>query len=556
MSLDDFPATVEIAGRELPLTLRPDRSDAGTPVKEIDLSLVAGDQPFRIRIPGVGVSYETEISEQSVLRSFYVVTRGLFHNRFARDTRAAFTDWVRPRDDQRPVWTAEEPDYGKKFGEKTPKVGPRKVLGGHHDAGDFDIRPMHYQVAMLLFEAYELRPQAFSDRQLTIPESGNGVPDLLDEALYSLKGWEDLQEKDGGVRLGIEAHRHPWGLVFADQDPMDYWTYARSSKHTLRVAALFAQGARLVRPFDAGRASALLARARRAFDYATRNGATDRDFGRMLFATGELWRATGEARYKEQFERIWRANVKWGKYPDVHPRMLWTGAWDEAAEAIIGEYVLGYLNGAGADPVIVGQARQRFSEYASEALRNVERLAHRHGRNPGSDPSWGEDTGAARWVMPCVWLLRAGGSDTQCIAALALARDYALGANPLSMSWFTGLGERQVRDPLHLDSRAFRLKDRSKPEREGPPAMPGIPVYGPVRDLPRAPHYNYAARLLYPPLERRPLLRRYTDNSFWVTSNEFDVVHHALQALSMAALMTSPLEPPNDWLPAAVRKAR
>lgn len=554
LSLFDFPGTVFVEDRALPMTPRTGTGDAGVPVAQIDLANAPIGRPFRIRIPGVGVSFETEISESSVFRSFYVVARGLFHNRFGRDTKPAFTDWVRPRDDQRKVWTAEEPNYSKKFAENTPKVGPRKVLGGHHDAGDFDIRPMHYQVAMLLFEAYELNPAAFRDGQLDIPEGGNGIPDLLDEALYSLKGWQDLQDANGCVRLGIEATRHPWGLVFADEDPMNYWTYACDSRHTLRVAALFAQAARLVRPFSADRAQDLLQRARRAFDQAIAAGADDADLGRMLFATGELWRATGEAKFKEQFERIFRANVKWGKYPDIYPKLLWSGGWDKRSEAIIGEYLLGYVTAPGADPVIVGQATRRFTELAADSVRNLERLAHRHARNPGSDPSWGEDSGALRWELPCVWVLRTGAADEECRSALALSRDYALGANPMSMSWFTGLGESSVRDPLHADSRAFRLKDRGAPEVPGAEPVPGIPVYGPVARLPNGPAYGYAAKLIYPPVEQRPLLRRYADNAFWVNSNEFDVVHQALQALSMAAVMREGSMPSSDWRPAGARR--
>ena len=41
--------------------------------------------------------------------------------------------------------------------------------------------------------------------QYLLPESGNGLPDFLDEALYSLPLWEGLQEQDGGVRAGTET---------------------------------------------------------------------------------------------------------------------------------------------------------------------------------------------------------------------------------------------------------------------------------------------------------------------------------------------------------------
>jgi endoglucanase len=554
LPLDDFPAAVDVAGRSLPLVTRPATADLGVPLKQIDLANAPIGSAFRVRIPGVGVSYETEISESSVLRSFYVVSRGLFHNRFGRDTRAEYTNWVRPADVQRHIWTAEVADWGEKFSEKTPKTGARKLAGGHHDAGDFDVRPTHYQVSMLLMEAFEFGREAFSDGQLTLPESGNGIPDLLDEALYSVKGWEDLQESDGGVRLGIEGSRHPWNLTFADEDPMDYWTYARDTRHTLRVAGLFAQAGRLVAPYDAARGKQLIERAQRAYKYAVGHGASDADGGRMLLATGELWRATGDAQYKARFEAVWQASVKWGKYPPISPTLLWASAFNSASDPIIGEYVLGYVTGPGADGLIVAQAQRRFGELASEAVRDLERQGHRHGRNPGKKPSWGEDAAAIRAVLPCVWLLRTGAQDPNCLAALSLARDYSLGANPMSMVWFTGLGERHVEDPRHADSRAFRLKDRDHPERPGAPAVPGIPVYGPISHLKDSPSYAYAGRLTSPPLNDRPLLRRWGDNNFWISANEHDVVHHTLQALNMAVLLSPGQMPPANWLPKGAKK--
>ncbi len=59
----------------------------------------------------------------------------------------------------------------------------RDVSGGWHDAGDCNKYAawVRYPLFMML-DLYDLRPTAFRDKQLNIPESGNGIPDLLDEA--------------------------------------------------------------------------------------------------------------------------------------------------------------------------------------------------------------------------------------------------------------------------------------------------------------------------------------------------------------------------------------
>ncbi|HOS04166.1 MAG TPA: choice-of-anchor D domain-containing protein, partial [Candidatus Hydrogenedentes bacterium] len=258
LSLAGFPATADvliesddpIAPRsrvvsDLPISLRSaNDTDAGTEVRDIDLSSVpaAEGRMYRVRIPGVGVSWPTQVSEIAVFKAYYTIVRGLFYNRWGRDQQAQYTDWsVRPPDHPT-VYTCDNVEWWlerKNFSETTPKIGERPLSGGHHDAGDYDLRHLHYMVSMSLMRAFEINATAFVDGQLTIPESGNGIPDLLDEALYSIKAWEQLQEEDGGVRMGAESYRHPYGIYFADEDPLPYWTYARDPIHTARVAALF-----------------------------------------------------------------------------------------------------------------------------------------------------------------------------------------------------------------------------------------------------------------------------------------------------------------------------
>jgi hypothetical protein len=39
---------------------------------------------------------------------------------------------------------------------------------------------------------------------LNIPESGNGIPDILDEAAYAVDAWKSTQRPDGAVSSWIE----------------------------------------------------------------------------------------------------------------------------------------------------------------------------------------------------------------------------------------------------------------------------------------------------------------------------------------------------------------
>ena len=74
------------------------------------------------------------------------------------------------------------------------------LTGGWHDAGDYNKYVWGDAGAAILFllRAYERAPAAFGD-DLGIPESGNGIPDLLDEVKWELEWLLKMQRPDGSV---------------------------------------------------------------------------------------------------------------------------------------------------------------------------------------------------------------------------------------------------------------------------------------------------------------------------------------------------------------------
>jgi len=55
---------------------------------------------------------------------------------------------------------------------------------GWHDAGDWDNEVWHSETVETLLLAYQAAPGKWRDGEDNIPESGNGVPDVLDEAMW------------------------------------------------------------------------------------------------------------------------------------------------------------------------------------------------------------------------------------------------------------------------------------------------------------------------------------------------------------------------------------
>jgi len=125
----------------------------------------------------------------------------------------------------------------------------RDMSGGWFDAGDTNkYVTFASEVVHQLLTAWSEYPEAFDDEH-GIPESGNGIPDVLDEVLVELDWLEKMQDTDGGVfikmgKLDYELE----GLPSEDRSRRFYEQKCSSS--TIAASAMFAHAAVVFR--DAG----------------------------------------------------------------------------------------------------------------------------------------------------------------------------------------------------------------------------------------------------------------------------------------------------------------
>src|SRR6185369_4319617 len=95
--------------------------------------------------------------------------------------------------------------------------GTLDLTGGWHDAGDYE-KKIGYSVnggvtetghngdtLWYLLTAYELQPALFANIHGHIPESGNGLPDILAEAKWQLDWYLKMQRPDGHVLAGVHV---------------------------------------------------------------------------------------------------------------------------------------------------------------------------------------------------------------------------------------------------------------------------------------------------------------------------------------------------------------
>ena len=551
LSLEGFPRTAELLWSDgappVPLNATwraqaPDK-DSGTQVLEIDLSQVPARSgvTFRIRVPKVGVSYVSRMDAAGVDRAYSTVMSGLLHNRWGVALTAKETEFVRPQD-HKEVCIGERENAFDLFEGEQPCKEKRPLVGGYHDAGDFDQRPMHTVVAQLLLRAYELRPEAFTDGELKIPERGNGIPDLLDEAAWGVRGWGALQEKDGGVRAGVESYRHPWGIYFASDDQLPYYTFARQANVSARFAGIAAGLARQLGDRDAKRTAELRDAAVRAWKWAKGHGASD---PYLLYGASELYRLTGEAAYRTAFEASWKAIGPEGAFNRYANEHLELSDYAEAGR-VMPDYILGYLGAADANPAIRALAEQWMTREADDVAARILESEHAHRNARRTDNfAWGQAAVQGRYLDPIVARLSLGTVPAEAaqryLDAMSLAADYALGANPAGRVYITGLGTVSPKEPLHLDSLVWIKKGK------GP--VPGIPVYGPASELPNNEWYVPGREAFFPKYEDSPPLYRYADVRSFVVNTEFSVWETQAPSAQHFALLHALLSVPGTPTP-------
>ncbi|MDX3233328.1 glycoside hydrolase family 9 protein [Streptomyces sp. ME19-01-6] len=152
------------------------------------------------------------------------------------------------------------------------------VSGGWYDAGDEGKYVVSGAIATYqLLSEYErtltaprgrLGPPG--DGDLRVPETGDGVPDILDEARWELEFLLRMQVPAGRPLAGMAHHKvhdDNWtGLPLPPhQDQQPRHLHPPSTAATLDLAAVAAQGARLYAPYDQGFAQRCRTAARTAW---------------------------------------------------------------------------------------------------------------------------------------------------------------------------------------------------------------------------------------------------------------------------------------------------
>lgn len=445
---------------------------SGDNVHRIDFSTVTvngGNLELKV---GADSSYPFQISSTAFNGAFYDALKYFYHNRSGIAIETAHTGGGTYADDSKWARPAGHLNAGANKGDMNVPCWTGTcnysldVTKGWYDAGDHGKYVVNGGISVWtllnMYEraAYQARDTAATgefrlstalvDGSLDIPESGNGVSDLLDEARWQLEFLLAMQVPEGQAKAGMVHHKiHDvgWtGLPLAPhEDGQQRALVPPSTAATLNVAATGAQCARIWRAIDPTFAARCLSVAERAWTAAQANptdiytGGYDNGGGAygdrtvtddFYWAAAELYITTGDSKYLSTINNysITRTDFNWA---------------DTELPGLMSLAMVPTTHSSG----LRTTARQQIIAIADTHLETQNASGY---LAPLSDKEfyWGSNSVITNKLM-LVALAYDFSGDTDYAEGVVKGLDYLFGRNTLSTSFVTGSGTKAVTQPHH-----------------------------------------------------------------------------------------------------------
>ena len=331
------------------------------------------------------------------------------------------------------------------------------VAGGWYDAGDFGKYVVNGGIATAqLLGVYERAlnhnrgaSPALGDDLARIPEAGNGIPDVLDEARWELDFLMSMMVPEGEPYAGMAHHKmhgNRWtvGPILPHRDRELRVLHRPSTAATLNLAAAAAQGARLFAPFDKAYSERLLAAAVRAYRAAEANPAiyapyTDGSFGggdyqdddvsdEFYWASSELYLSTGDNAWLD----LAKASPHWAGSVFQSAGFSWRSV--AALARIQLASVPSNLPKRDLKTVQVS-VRDAAEAYMEDQRKEAFGFMYR----PKGGFGWGSNHSLIQNMIVVATAYDITG-DKRYLQAVRESMDYILGRNALGISYVTGYG--------------------------------------------------------------------------------------------------------------------
>ena len=351
----------------------------------------------------------------------------------------------------------------------------RDAAGGWHDAGDYGkyLAPAAVTVNRLM-SLYLMAPERYPDSALSIPESGNGQSDLLDELIVELDWMLKMQRADGAVYRKLSGAKWP-SVITPDEDTQTRYVYGVSSPETGKFSASMAMAARVFQSSDKVRAKRYQDAAEKAWNWlkfqseqsvdwqkkddsgsgsylsseTDTEAQLDTDYDDRLTAALELFLTTKQDEYRDYILAF--------EPEEAYSLYEWK---DASALSLL------HLMEQDTTPELAGireDIQRKLINRADELYAQVEASPF---KVANQKIIWGSNKMTAEEGITLAHAWRLTGQKKYLRAAIDQL-DFVMGRNPFNLSFVTGVGEKAVKNPVHIFGRAVKR------------TLPGLMVGGP-----------------------------------------------------------------------------
>ncbi len=355
-------------------------------------------------------------------------------------------------------------EYAAMDGDNADALQHFEVKGGWHDAGDFGRYPTAAATALgHILYAWKWFPESFSG-ELNIPESGNGIPDILNECLYELKWMIKMQQEDGGVWHKLTTLCHADFIMPCD-DRGQLLLFPVSSMAVGDFAAVMALACRIYKEHDAAFAKQALEAALKSWNWLEQHpefvgfqnpeGCNTGEYGdgsdkdERFWAATELYYATGDEKYLKAAEVY------------MNDCMNKTGlGWADMAG--FGGLALldGIITGREAACALEEKMQNAYREYYLQEAAHLMQISEKGygvALNAG-EYCWGSNMCVLnRGIILATAYLLSGNEGYKNGALYQM--DYLLGVNAVGYSYVTGVGERAYAHPHNRVTEADGIEE-------------------------------------------------------------------------------------------------
>jgi len=496
------------------LTLRPDTGYTYTPtpyqtVYEADFSGYAVPGQYRLAVPGLGASFPFRIDEGIGMDFARTYALGLLEQRSGFDVAMPFTRFTHAADHITPAsvpvdgsapfaftWNTVASYATQVNSDNPPQIAPLltnaaaqlypfvntapvDTAGGHFEAANYSKVPWNMaQVVHILMYAVDCLPGVAALDNLGLPESGDGIPDVLQEAKWEADCLAKLQDADGGFYYMVypQYREYEYDVLPENGDPQIVWP--KNTATTAAAVAALAQCSSSPRFQQAypQAATNCLAAARRGWQFLTNAIATrglDGSYQRIMhfddtfthmddlaWAACEMFLATGDPQYHTRL-------LSWFPDPTDPSTIRW--GWMRM-HACYGNAIRSYSGAVKSGRLQPGQLNAAYLAKCIQTLTDCGNDNLQWSRDNAYGSSFPDATKRVRnagWYYSTdqafdLVVAQQFSPNPDYIDAILRNVNYETGCNPVNVAYVTGLGwkrQRQVVDQYSANDRRVLPKD-------------------------------------------------------------------------------------------------